>query len=147
MLHHLPKITELIYGKVKYITLPLVLFIIWRIKQSVLQDSFLHPLFTLNHNKRQTHTSRTDSRKGYLLFSHISQSIKENKWLNKQQEGFRFDINWVAGFGEALEKITKGYFEIIQLLKNTMDWIPTQNMPEGTGSNSMNLLLIFESRG
>lgn len=65
------------------------------------------------------------------------QVLKKINGFNKWQAGLRLDINWVADVGETLKKITRGYFEIIKVLKNAMGWIPSQCMPEGAGSNSV----------
>lgn len=67
-----------------------------------------------------------------------SEIAKKINGLNKYQEGFSLDINWVADVGETLEEITQGYFEIIQALKNAMGWISSQYMSAGAGSKSLN---------
>lgn len=48
---------------------------------------------------------------------------KKINGFNKYQEGFRLDINWLVGVGQTLERITKGLFEIMQVLKNAIEFI------------------------
>lgn len=75
---------------------------------------------------------RKDSKKKDICYSPICPKVlKKINGFNMWQEGLRLDINWVADVGETLKKITKGYFEIIKVLKNAMGWIPSQYMPEG----------------
>lgn len=48
---------------------------------------------------------------------------KKINGFNKYQEGFRLDINWLVGVGQTLERITKGLIEIMQVLKNAIEFI------------------------
>lgn len=99
------------------------------------------PCMLCSLESRQKESSHAENRfqKKVICYSPICPKVlKKINGFNKWQEGFRLDINWVADVGEMLKKITKGYFEIIKVLKNAMGWIPSQYMLKGIGSDSMN---------